>query len=316
MQSPAKLGVLSSPVLTRACEFEQPFLQEARSCTPVAWETFDLLRGLYVPRASCVSHVQKSSAQSYRAAERMGSWGTVQWAQVPGCRKWWMQWIPNLPATCLRALSSPWLSVRRESLCTAAVGVPLSCDRTCAQARDVVLQGPLDWCFRDTGERFSSCVILHSNRKRFLEGGGTCLVLCCRGDFGRLGHGHGDDFNFPTQISSLMGKQVASVSCGDAHTLVVLADGKLFGFGRNQNGQIGNGTTADCFECTEVQNLQNEHVIGASCGAEHSVCVTQSGSVYAWGWGRYGNLGTDSFADECVPTCVSCCFPQARTFNC
>lgn len=148
--------------------------------------------------------------------------------------------------------------------------------------------------------------------------------VCCRGDFGRLGHGHGSDITLPQQISSLKGMPVASVSCGDAHTLVVLQDGRLMGFGRNQNGQIGNGTTADCFECTEVQNLQHERVFGSSCGAEHSICVTESGSVYAWcdhrsarallralaivlnrrhmcrGWGRYGNLGTGSDNDECV----------------
>lgn len=125
---------------------------------------------------------------------------------------------------------------------------------------------------------------------------------CCRGDFGRLGHGHGNDITVPQQISSLIGKPVASVSCGDAHTLVVLRDGKLMGFGRNQNGQIGNGTTADCFDCVEVQNLQHERIVGSSCGAEHSLCVTEGGTVYAWGWGRYGNLGTGSENDECVLT--------------
>lgn len=134
-------------------------------------------------------------------------------------------------------------------------------------------------------------------------------ALCCRGDLGRLGHGHGTDISLPKMICSLADKQVASVSCGDAHTLVVLEDGKLLGFGRNQNGQIGNGTTADCFECTAVHDLQHEHVVGSSCGAEHSLCVTASGSVYAWGWGRYGNLGTNSYADECAPA-------YACSFNC
>lgn len=136
----------------------------------------------------------------------------------------------------------------------------------------------------------------------YVRGVAEVVGLCCRGDFGRLGHEHGNDVTLPRQISSLAGKAVASVSCGDAHTLVVLEDGKLMGFGRNQNGQIGNGKASDCFECTEVQSLQHERIVGASCGAEHSLCVTAEGSVYAWGWGRYGNLGIDSCTDECVST--------------
>lgn len=37
--------------------------------------------------------------------------------------------------------------------------------------------------------------------------------------------------------------------------------------------------------------LQGKRVISVACGAEHSVCCTEEGEVYAWGWGRYGNLG-------------------------
>jgi Regulator of chromosome condensation (RCC1) repeat len=110
-----------------------------------------------------------------------------------------------------------------------------------------------------------------------------------RGDFGRLGQGDCNDVFIPRSVSCLEGKEVTSVACGDTHTLVVLASGALLAFGRNQNGQLGNGTNTDC-----------EAVCGASCGAEHSVCVTRSGRVYAWGWGRYGNLGTGERTDQCA----------------
>lgn len=109
----------------------------------------------------------------------------------------------------------------------------------------------------------------------------ACRV-CCRGDFGRLGHGHGNDVLVPRQIMSLSGKVVTSISCGDSHTLVLLDTGKLMAFGRNQNGQIGNGTHIDCFDMCAVQGLGDHRIVGTACGAEHSVCVTDDGSVYAW----------------------------------
>ena len=125
----------------------------------------------------------------------------------------------------------------------------------------------------------------------------------CRGDFGRLGHGDCADVFIPRRIACLAENTVKSVTCGDTHTLAVLNDGRLFSFGRNQNGQLGNGTSDDCLEARMVSNLAAETVTGAACGAEHSVCVTASGKVYSWGWGRYGNLGVGSFVDECAPRC-------------
>ena len=121
-----------------------------------------------------------------------------------------------------------------------------------------------------------------------------------RGDFGRLGHTDGADVFLPRSILPLAQYSVASVSCGDAHTLAVLSDGKVLAFGRNQNGQLGNGSLNDSLGPLAVQGLGDEQVVGAACGAEHSVVVTQRGRVYAFGWGRYGNLGIGTDVDECA----------------
>jgi hypothetical protein len=94
---------------------------------------------------------------------------------------------------------------------------------------------------------------------------------------------------------------VQQVACGDTHTLAVLDDGRLFSFGRNQNGQLGNGGRDDRSKACAVSNLAAERVTGAACGAEHSVCVTTEGRVFAWGWGSYGNLGNGCYSDECAP---------------
>ena len=43
---------------------------------------------------------------------------------------------------------------------------------------------------------------------------------------------------------------------------------------------------------------QGQKVIAVSCGAEHSVVATETGQVYAWGWGRYGNVGDGQKVDR------------------
>lgn len=124
------------------------------------------------------------------------------------------------------------------------------------------------------------------------------------GDFGRLGHGDCHDVFLPEPVSSLCGRVVRSVACGDTHTLVVTGDGELYSFGRNQNGQLGLESRDDALAPQRVKALQDQEVISISCGAEHSLAATATGEVYAWGWGRYGNLGVGELTDRLLPTKV------------
>jgi len=117
------------------------------------------------------------------------------------------------------------------------------------------------------------------------------------GDFGRLGHGQPLDLFTPKSISSLKGLKVVSVACGDTHTLAVTQAGDIYSFGRNQNGQLGNGTTEDSLIPIQILGLKGTRITRAACGAEHSVALSDDGKLHAWGWGRYGNLGNGDFID-------------------
>ena len=78
----------------------------------------------------------------------------------------------------------------------------------------------------------------------------------CRGDFGRLGHGDCNDVFIPQTISSLSGCNIVKIACGDTHTLAVTDCGDLYAFGRNQNGQLGLGTTHDAIVPQHVEALK------------------------------------------------------------
>lgn len=78
----------------------------------------------------------------------------------------------------------------------------------------------------------------------------------CRGDFGRLGHGSCSDCFVPHPIKALSGKRVINVACGDTHTIAMTSDGSLYGFGRNQNGQLGLGHSNDAVQPVLIQTLQ------------------------------------------------------------
>ena len=92
------------------------------------------------------------------------------------------------------------------------------------------------------------------------------LSWLCRGDFGRLGHGDIVDVFLPKPIPALSGIGVTRLACGDTHTLAMTADGRLFSFGRNENGQLGLGTDRDSLVPVPVEALK----VGSCAG----VCQT------------------------------------------
>lgn len=82
------------------------------------------------------------------------------------------------------------------------------------------------------------------------------ILVSCRGDFGRLGHGTCSDYFLPNPIKGLAGMEITQVACGDTHTIALSTNGKLYAFGRNQNGQLGLGSSTDSLSPTVVESLQ------------------------------------------------------------
>lgn len=121
------------------------------------------------------------------------------------------------------------------------------------------------------------------------------------GDFGRLGHGNSSDLFMPQPIKGLQGIEIKQIVCGDSHCLAITRDGQVKSWGRNQNGQLGLGNTDDALVPRTIYAFQGIAVKMVAAGAEHTAAVTESGKLYGWGWGRYGNLGLGDRSDRLVP---------------
>uniref|UniRef100_J3LY24 RCC1-like domain-containing protein n=1 Tax=Oryza brachyantha TaxID=4533 RepID=J3LY24_ORYBR len=125
------------------------------------------------------------------------------------------------------------------------------------------------------------------------------------GDFGRLGHGNSSDVFTPQPVKALQGIKIKQIACGDSHCLAVTMAGGGESWGRNQNGQLGLGTTEDSLLPQKIQAFEGVCVKMIAAGAEHTAAVTEDGDLYGWGWGRYGNLGLGDRNDRLVPEKVS-----------
>jgi len=86
-----------------------------------------------------------------------------------------------------------------------------------------------------------------------------------------------------------LSRNVTTFAAGSSHSLAVKADGTVWGWGSNGNGQLGDGTSSDRLTPTQVTGFGS--AIAVSGGAWHSLALKADGTVWAWGYGGYGQLG-------------------------
>jgi alpha-tubulin suppressor-like RCC1 family protein len=123
-------------------------------------------------------------------------------------------------------------------------------------------------------------------------------------DFGQLGTATNSGTGTPNPTPTLVGLPgeigpVTQVAAGASHSLVVTASGQLYAFGLNTFGQLGsstnNGTGSPNPRPTLV-TLPGETgpVTQVAAGTHHSLAVTASGQLYAFGLNEFGELGSNT----------------------
>ena len=75
------------------------------------------------------------------------------------------------------------------------------------------------------------------------------------------------------------------ISTGSSHSLAIKADGSLWAWGNNANGQLGDGTIIGSLYPKKIM----DNVKFASAGYYHSLAIKEDGSLWAWGTGRIGS---------------------------
>lgn len=94
----------------------------------------------------------------------------------------------------------------------------------------------------------------------------------------------------------------SAVACGDTSTCAVIG-GKVKCWGKNDTGQLGNGTTKDSATPVDVTDISD--AVSVAIGANHACALTKSGGVACWGYGVDGRLGNGQKASSPVPVQVT-----------
>ena len=92
-------------------------------------------------------------------------------------------------------------------------------------------------------------------------------------------------------------KKIAS---GTDHALAIDKEGKLWTWGRNGNGQLGDGTTNDSVIPIKIkEDIKFKKI---SAGSQHCLAIDEDGNGYAWGSNSYGQCGNVTNFEIKIPT--------------
>ena len=100
---------------------------------------------------------------------------------------------------------------------------------------------------------------------------------------------------------SISGQNASNALIGSSASCfyVVTHDGKAYSSGRNNSGQLGDGTTTNRNTFTHISSLTN--VVNIDGSTDTVAACLSDGTVYAWGDNYYGQLGQGNTTNSSTP---------------
>ncbi len=132
---------------------------------------------------------------------------------------------------------------------------------------------------------------------------------------GELGDGSTEDRNIPICLSDMENSELKGKSIKEvyflSYTVIALDNnGKVYTWGYNSNGELGDGSTENrnipaCISNIEESGLKDKKIVKICANASSIIAIDSDGKLYAWGYNEYGQLGDETNEDRNMPICIS-----------
>jgi alpha-tubulin suppressor-like RCC1 family protein len=139
---------------------------------------------------------------------------------------------------------------------------------------------------------------------------GELFMTGANGD-GQIGNDSTENAMSPKNSSlygALRGQHLVAVAGGSFHTVGLDQSGRVYTWGFNENGQLGNDSIMQAFVPIDVSSYGSLHgktIASVACGYGHTVALDCDGHVHTWGYNYYGQLGDSTLVQSLVPIDVS-----------
>ncbi|OWR43220.1 Williams-Beuren syndrome chromosomal region 16 protein [Danaus plexippus plexippus] len=103
--------------------------------------------------------------------------------------------------------------------------------------------------------------------------------------------------------------KITGLAAGRAHTVILTDNEGVFTLGNNAYGQCGRKINPQeeykgSMVSHNIKHLGKENIKSVCCGQDHSLFITESGKVYACGWGADGQTGLGIYENQGFPARV------------
>jgi hypothetical protein len=119
---------------------------------------------------------------------------------------------------------------------------------------------------------------------------------------GRLGDGTTTNRLTPVDVVDLT-TGVAAIAAGEHHTCALTSSGGVKCWGRNVEGQLGDGTTTNRSTAVDVVGLSSG-VTAIAAGGRHTCAIMDTAEVKCWGRNGDGQLGDGTTTSSTTPVDV------------
>lgn len=120
----------------------------------------------------------------------------------------------------------------------------------------------------------------------------------------QLGDGTTTNSSTPVAVDLPAGTTITAVAAGNAHSLALASTGTMLAWGANFTGQLGNGTTTSSSTPIAVDLPAGTTITTVAAGQGHSLALTSTGTILAWGYNASGQLGDGTNSNSSTPIAV------------
>ena len=138
--------------------------------------------------------------------------------------------------------------------------------------------------------------------------------------YGQLGNGTDVEYSTEPECISdipenaLNGKNIVEVQCAKETMIAIDNEGKVYTWGNNYNGKLGNGTGGEdgdysampiCISNIDGNALNGKNIVEVQSENYTIIALDREGKVYTWGDNTFGQLGNGTIGSSNIPICIS-----------